>query len=159
MKVKSTKPEKIDDIEIAGDISESVIIRGDGNVIRLISGNDVTKPARKKGKGYTRSTSSSFSIIVALIGLIGTIIITLISSWSGITEFLFSDVVIEFTRLVIIVLVSIITALLIAWTLMVYYQKKITEANLIVKRLREKEVVFFESIENDFLSILNKEVQ
>jgi hypothetical protein len=73
-------------VYVGKDVSDSVIVTGNGNVINVGNKNAAKKP-RRKGKPKTKDNSNT-AIIVAVIGVIGTIIAALLSSpllgkWSG----------------------------------------------------------------------------
>jgi len=61
-----------DDIEISGDVNDSVVIHGDGNVIHIVEADD-DEPSGKEPDVDGKKKSNT-AIIVALIGLLGTII-------------------------------------------------------------------------------------
>jgi TIR domain len=68
-------------VEVEGDISDSIVIKGNRNVINLDGGKTSPKPSEKKpdqGKNIT--------IIVALIGLVGTISAALIGAYGNSNE-------------------------------------------------------------------------
>lgn len=81
-KPKKTKSEKSsdDDIEIKGNVSDGIIVHGDGNVINVIEAQDPSDPPKKKpAHRKPRAAKISPAIIVALIGVIGTIVVALIN--------------------------------------------------------------------------------
>jgi len=62
-----------DDIEIGGDVADSVVIHGDGNVIKIIEANDDDSDSSGDDGGNKKKMTNT-AIIVALISLLGTII-------------------------------------------------------------------------------------
>lgn len=58
-----------DDIEISGDVNDSVVIHGDGNVIHIVEADD-DEPSGKEPDVDGKKKSNT-AIIVALIGLLG----------------------------------------------------------------------------------------
>ena len=79
-KPKAKKPDvsSDDDIEIGGDVADSFIIHGDGNVINVIEKKDTSDLPEK---GPDSKNKINIAIIVALIGLIGTIGAALIGTY------------------------------------------------------------------------------
>jgi hypothetical protein len=78
---KSTKPEKSsddDEINIDGDVADSVIITGDGNVINVVE-KKTSHSKKHSGQKKTGLSSSTTAIIVAVIGILGTITVALIN--------------------------------------------------------------------------------
>ncbi|HNN14419.1 MAG TPA: hypothetical protein PKL78_12725 [Anaerolineales bacterium] len=62
-----------DDVEIGGDVADSVVIHGDGNVIKIIEAND-DDSGSSGDDGDNKKKMTNTAIIVALISLLGTII-------------------------------------------------------------------------------------
>ncbi|MEK6751148.1 MAG: hypothetical protein AABZ00_02690 [Chloroflexota bacterium] len=77
-KPKTTKKPSDDDIEIGGDVADSFIIQGDGNVINVIETKNSSGPPKKKPNPKNKT---NIAIIVALIGLAGTIGAALIGAY------------------------------------------------------------------------------
>ncbi len=86
-KPKPKKPEASsdDDVEIGGNVSESVIIHGDGNTITVIETNGHSdSPKKRSDPGKTKKTKkTNTAIIVAWIGFTGVVLAALIGALSA----------------------------------------------------------------------------
>lgn len=79
-KSKTTPPKNSsdDDLEIGRDVSESVVVTGDGNVIN-VGGKQPSQPKKPSRHKKTGLNPSITAIVVALIGILGTIMVALIN--------------------------------------------------------------------------------
>lgn len=76
--IPESPPGNHTDINVGKDVSDSVIVTGNGNVINVENKNAAKKP-RRKGKPKPKDNSNT-AIVVAVIGIIGTIIAALLGS-------------------------------------------------------------------------------
>ena len=76
--IKTPKPSQ-DKVGVGGDVSDSVIVSGSGNVIN-IGEQKKTEPEKQQPKKTKPSHKPNTAVIVALIGLAGTIIAALLGS-------------------------------------------------------------------------------